>query len=59
MSAEPRITRAGKQVLLDGAHLADAVSDEAADVIAIALKAASLCDDFTHGDILKIEAFFA
>ncbi len=34
---EPRVTRCGKQIKLDGDHLADAVSDEAAQVIVDAL----------------------
>ena len=35
--SEPRITRMGKELLLDGAHLADARDDKAAEAIRIAL----------------------
>jgi hypothetical protein len=37
-----RITVHGKQIKLDGEHLADAVSEEAADVIATCLNRAGL-----------------
>lgn len=30
---EPRITRCGKQLMLDGRHLADVITDEAAEAI--------------------------
>ena len=35
--SEPRITRVGKELLLDGAHLADARDDKSAEAIRIAL----------------------
>lgn len=38
MSNDRRVTAVGKQVLLDGAHLADAVSEDAAKALADALE---------------------
>jgi hypothetical protein len=35
--SDERITRCGKEILLDGRHLADAVDDGAAEVITLAL----------------------
>lgn len=55
---KPRVTWHGKQVMLDDRHLADAVSEEAAIVIAICLNnITSDCVD--HDQDVILTSFFA
>ena len=54
----PRVTVHGKELQLDGHHLADCISDEAAEAIAICLNNAGLWP-WEVKDALKVESFFA
>lgn len=55
-----RVTAHGKEVCLDGRHLADADGDEAAAVIAICLNRAGLHPDrWPHDERLRVANFFA
>lgn len=57
---EPRITSFGKQVLLDGAHFADARTDAAAQAIAIALEWRDLPDRHWPAELrAKVEGILA
>lgn len=60
MDSEPRVTAHGKQVKLDGEHLADARDDEAAEAIAIALNYVGLrSDQLPSGPALTLQTFLA
>lgn len=55
-----RVTAYGKQVKLDGEHLADARDDEAAEAIAVALNYVGLrSDQLPDGARLTLETFLA
>ncbi|MBB4859679.1 hypothetical protein HNO88_003008 [Novosphingobium chloroacetimidivorans] len=59
-----RVTFCGKQIMIDGKHLADAASPEAAEAIAICLNHAdpAAVDEGTWlrgDDLVKVEALFA
>lgn len=55
-----RVTACGKQVKLDGEHLADAISPEAAAVIAICCNRAGLPPDrWPHDERVRVANFFA
>lgn len=55
-----RVTAHGKEVCLDGRHLADARDDEAAAVIAICLNNSGLAGStWTRAERDRVEAFFA
>lgn len=59
MPDEPRVQAHGKQVMLDGRHLADAVSEEAAKVIALCVQ---FCRDTNFADPAEravVEEFLA
>ena len=55
----PRVTHHGKQVLLDSEHLADAVSAEAAEVIAICVERAGLDNITDPAEREKVAGFLA
>lgn len=55
-----RVTACGKQVKLDGEHLADARDDEAAAVMAICLNRAGLPPDrWPHDERVRVADYFA
>jgi len=56
-----RVTAHGKQLKLDGRHLADCISDEAAEAIAIVLNYGAIPNwtDLDSNERGKIEEFFA
>ena len=59
MTDEPRVTHCGKQIMLDGHHLADAVSPEAAEVIAICVNYARPDDIDCVEDAVTVAEFLA
>ena len=54
-----RITTHGKQILLDGHHLADARDEEAAQVIALMMEKSSVTDLHTEDEKQRILRFLA
>lgn len=56
---KPRVTTNGKQVLLDGQHLADGRDTDAAEVIAIVLNTAVLPCATPVEDVIKFRDLFA
>jgi hypothetical protein len=57
---EPRVRACGKQLQLDGRHLADCRDYEAAEVIAICLNRAGVSqNDWPVGELPRVLEFFA
>jgi hypothetical protein len=58
--SDERITCAGKEILLDGRHIADAVDENTAEIIAIVLTYAGLpSQSIPTSAAHRIEDFFA
>ena len=57
--ADLRLTTHGKELLLDGDHLADFVSDEAAQAVAVALNYGVPSCRAPVDDVRKLIEFFA
>lgn len=56
---EQRITASGKQLMMDGRHLADCIDDRAAVVIAICLNCGRLDSRLPQESRSLVEEFFA
>lgn len=60
MTDQPRITRCGKQLMLDGNHLADAIDERAAEAMEICLNHAGMAGDrWPSRERVTVQEFFA